>query len=299
MPLNPPSYSGQDVWYSPSVYINQVQAALWQPAVPQLSPITSIPNIPDPPYVLTAQQQSVISATAGPQTTVRPDGTVVTTSVGQVPDPSAAPGQVTGPQTESTSWVSDPATVGQGGLTVLLSNLKRAASEGMFHNAWPSNPTAPNIKAMLDSTGQSASVVRNSDGHTAWCATFQAYMLKLANLDYKNGDKVNPVGNAYIHYKQAIDPGDKLAWRQGDIMVVPQFKGASLSKSHATFLWGLAPDNRMILLGGNQGDIVCATYWSEEKVFAVRRGWAVPSNLDNTGILKQHGIKSNNFNIPK
>ena len=31
MPLNPPSYSGQDVWYSPDVYINQVQAALWQP----------------------------------------------------------------------------------------------------------------------------------------------------------------------------------------------------------------------------------------------------------------------------
>jgi hypothetical protein len=32
MPLNPPSYSGQDVWYSPDVYVNQVPVALWQPA---------------------------------------------------------------------------------------------------------------------------------------------------------------------------------------------------------------------------------------------------------------------------
>ena len=31
MPLNPPSYIGQDVWYSPDVYVNQVPVALWQP----------------------------------------------------------------------------------------------------------------------------------------------------------------------------------------------------------------------------------------------------------------------------
>ena len=31
MPLNPPSYIGHDVWYSPDVYVNQVPVALWQP----------------------------------------------------------------------------------------------------------------------------------------------------------------------------------------------------------------------------------------------------------------------------
>jgi hypothetical protein len=31
MPLNPPSYIGQDVWYSPDVYVNQVPVALYQP----------------------------------------------------------------------------------------------------------------------------------------------------------------------------------------------------------------------------------------------------------------------------
>lgn len=32
MPLNPPSYIGQDVWFSPDTYVNQVPVALWQPA---------------------------------------------------------------------------------------------------------------------------------------------------------------------------------------------------------------------------------------------------------------------------
>lgn len=31
MPLNPPSFSGQDVWYSPDTFVNKVQVALWQP----------------------------------------------------------------------------------------------------------------------------------------------------------------------------------------------------------------------------------------------------------------------------
>jgi len=35
MPLNPPSYSGQDVWYSPDVFANKSQVALWQPPQPR------------------------------------------------------------------------------------------------------------------------------------------------------------------------------------------------------------------------------------------------------------------------
>ena len=31
MPLNPPSYSGQDVWFSPDVFANKSEIALWQP----------------------------------------------------------------------------------------------------------------------------------------------------------------------------------------------------------------------------------------------------------------------------
>lgn len=300
MPLNPPSFTGQDVWYSPSVFVNQVPVALWQPAVPQLSPITTIPNVPDPPYVMTSEQMALISQTAAPQTVTLPDGTVITTSVGQAPDPTAAPGQLVGPQSlATTGWVSDPAAVGQGGYTTLIGNLKRCASEGMFHGGWPSDPNAPNIKAMLASTGQSPTVVRTPDNHTAWCATFQAYMLHLAGLPYKSGDKVNPLGSAYMNYQQAIDPNDKKSWRQGDVMVIPQYPGAGQNKSHATFLWGIAPDGRHIVLGGNQGDTVSATYWSTEVIFAIRRGWSVPAELDNYNILTNFGSKSNNFNIPR
>jgi len=31
VPLNPPSFSGQDVWYSPDVFVNKSEVALWQP----------------------------------------------------------------------------------------------------------------------------------------------------------------------------------------------------------------------------------------------------------------------------
>lgn len=31
MPLNPPSYNGQDVWFSPDVFVNKSEVALWQP----------------------------------------------------------------------------------------------------------------------------------------------------------------------------------------------------------------------------------------------------------------------------
>jgi hypothetical protein len=30
IPLNPPSWKGQDVFHSPDVYVNQVPVALWQ-----------------------------------------------------------------------------------------------------------------------------------------------------------------------------------------------------------------------------------------------------------------------------
>lgn len=47
MPLNPPSYIGHDVWFSPDVFVNKAQVALWQPPwpreevlLPSLGPIT-------------------------------------------------------------------------------------------------------------------------------------------------------------------------------------------------------------------------------------------------------------------
>lgn len=43
MPLNPPSYRGQDVWFSPDVFINKVEVALWQP--PQNRDAAELPSL--------------------------------------------------------------------------------------------------------------------------------------------------------------------------------------------------------------------------------------------------------------
>ena len=297
MPLNPPSYKGQDVWYSPSVYVNQVQVALWQPAVPQPSAITTIPVIPNPKVNYSAEQIAQISATASPQAVVNPNGTVsnTTTSVGQAPDPNALPGQQAAP-TSSAPFTADPVAAGQGGYTVLLALLKKCASEAK-NGSWNSDPSLPNIKDMLAVTGQSPSVVRTPDNHTAWCATFQAYILQKAGLPYKNGSAVNPRGDAYRGYGRYIDIKDYTQWRQGDIVVTPQRKDTP-QKYHATFLWGLAPDNRFICLGGNQGDKVCATYWSPDPtpIFYIGRNWDIPSELDRSDLLKNFGKAP--FGIP-
>lgn len=43
MPLNPPSYRGQDVWFSPDVFVNKSEVALWQPPKDR-------DDVPDPSF---------------------------------------------------------------------------------------------------------------------------------------------------------------------------------------------------------------------------------------------------------
>ena len=245
MPLNPPSYKGQDVWYSPNTYVNQVQVALWQPAVPMPSGLTAIPHIPDPPFRYNAQQLALMDQTKGQYYLTDAKGNQVLNVEGHAPNVDAPPGQLNSPA--NTYYAADPAAGDQGGYKTLIANLAQAARDGL-HGSWNSDTSLPNIKNMLSTTGADPSVVTKF----AWCATFAGYMLKLAGLPYaktKPGDHINTLASAYLNYGQAIDVGNQQAWRQGDIICTQTNSG---SGSHVAFVWGVNAGTPVIL-GGNQG----------------------------------------------
>lgn len=258
MPLNPPSYSGQDVWYSPNVYINQVQAALWQPAVPMPSALHSIPVLPNPSYSLTAEQISLATSSTFTQWTIRdadgnitfvPADTPGASPEGTAPSPGAAAGQISGP----TTTAIDPVAVGQGGYSTFIANMTKAYQEGLS-GAWRGGASNSNIQKMLAATGISSGSVF-PPGHSFWCAAFMGWMLKISGLKYVvgPGDTCSASAPSYVNYGQSIDIKNPKLWRQGDVAVVGSH-GNTSSGSHVTFLWSYPGGGWWKCLGGNQGN---------------------------------------------
>ena len=175
MPLNPPSFSGQDVWYSPNVFINKVQTALWQPAQPMDSKMQSIPIISSPAYQFTSSQQSAITAGADPTATeiTDADGNVISQQESDGISPDAAPGQESGPTATATNAEALP--VGVDAYSNLLNNLNTVIAEAK-NGSWKGSMNNPNIQHMLKVTGVPSFVITS----TAWCATFLSYILKIS-----------------------------------------------------------------------------------------------------------------------
>lgn len=284
MPLNPPSYSGQDVWYSPSVYVNQVPVALWQPAVPQPSAIHSLPTIPSPKYALTQEQIALATSEqntlyhitdADGNVTYVPKGTPGAVAEGTAPSPDSLPGQMNGP----TATQVDAAAAGQGGYTAFIGNMNKVLAEARG-GAWRGGPSNQNIQKMLATTGISAGSVFPS-GHSYWCAAFMGWMLKVSGLKYVVGGQsgyCSAKAPDYINYGQSIDIRDPSRWRQGDIAVVSS-KGNTSSGYHVTFLWSYPGGGWYKCLGGNQGDTpgdVSLNGFRQDSFKYIGRAWDDP-----------------------
>lgn len=277
MPLNPPSYAGQDVWYSPNTYVNQVAVALWQPAVAMPSAMRSIPVIPNPPQTIDAAQASAMQAQAGVNIEVDENGNVTRNTITDPPYPGGAPGQQDGPSTESV----DPLSNAGGGYGALINNLSRVLAEARG-GAWQGSPSiTQNLKTMCNTMGLPESLVTSRP--TAWCATFVAYMLKLSGLPYltePGSNRTIATGRAYQKYAQAIPLQPRSGWRKGDIITIPYEGGSGF---HVAFLWGFTSGGAPIALGGNQGagnGNVSAAQRPDRPVATVRRGWTVPAGSD-------------------
>jgi len=258
-----------------------VQAALWQPAVPQPSALHSLPVTPSPSYSLTQEQITAATSAENTQWTITdangnvisvPPGTPGATAEGTAPSPDATAGQMVG----DITTVVDAASAGQGGYGAFIGNLNRVWQEGKG-GAWRGGSANKNIQSMLSTVGISSGSVF-PPGHSYWCAAFMGWMLKISGLGFIVGQQSQHVSAAagdYRRYGQSIDIRHPNLWRQGDVAVVSS-SGNTSSGLHVTFLWGAPQGGWYRCLGGNQGntpgDVVIGGYQQHSFVY-IGRSW--------------------------
>lgn len=299
MPMNPPSWNGQDVWYSPNVFTNKVETALWQPPVPMATSMAAVPVPSLPSLEYSSSQLSMIQQTVGTYTYTDPEtGQQVTMSYGDLPNPDAAPGQFSGPESTIVAPSSDTLASGSA-YANLINNLTRVLSEASG-GAWLASTSNQNLITMCRELGTQWGQPYGPRPAGGWCALFVSWML------YKSGIPILVSGNTrrlmarardWGNYGTRISAQNPRAWRKGDIIVVGTSSntGETLSGNHVGFLWGInSAANSVFLAGGNQGpNPGNVTQGSRERNFltnsvsgngpraiAVVRGWALPPEAD-------------------
>lgn len=277
MPLNPPSWTGQDIWYSTNVFVNKVQVALWQPPQAMSSAMAKIPVIPSPPVEFSKAQQKQVHDSIDDQEVDDGTGKKVRTKVGDGPYQGKT---TTGVNPESLPTGVDP-------YSNFIKNCAKVLSEAEG-GAWQGSAGNPNIQTMCSTTGVSIGLVISPN--QLWCATFVGYMLKISGLPFSitaGSNTVSTGAAAYQNYGRAIDARNPSTWRKGDVMVVTRPKGGGFGE-HVAFFWG-GTSARGLLFGGNQGGKVSANSWypgwvhgsgNQHHVIAVRRNWDIPTELD-------------------
>jgi len=295
-PLSPPSFSGQDVYYSQNVFINKVQVGLWKPPEPGDAAIFNVSVPPDPPQpTFTPEQQAAMSKSqteaannpgaygqvivGGPN-----DGTMVNTVEGQIPEPGATGADFSGDPKTTTAII--PIPPGSTPYQQLNINIANAINEAYYQGKWKRTGHNPNILACFADMGHSEI---KSDGPTAWCAAFAGSMLKRSGLPYRQG---NLAAYGYKNFGKSIPLTDYSAWRLNDVVV--------LSTSHVCFLQAVDPVSRnFTIIGGNQGDPpgpsdVTQLNWGRGQlglIVYVGRQWDIPPDLDKSVVKTIIGAK--------
>lgn len=286
MPLNPPSYKGQDVWYSPNVYVNKVPVALWQP--PQVGDSLifqfTLPPDPstDPPSAGVIQfyeNDGYTEAQANPDyqgfTVTRGQnvGSVVSIAPGLAPPKGATEQNLQGTPEVVPSPLQLPP--GSGPWQTLNANLDAAISEaaqGKWDNA---SRNCPNVQACFIELGRAETY------SNAWCAAFANTMLKRSGIAY-NGSDLFARSFKNIPWGTSIPINDYSLWRENDVIV--------FGDRHVAFLKGVDPkEGRIEYLGGNQGgnardngDLtqVRSKAGGIRQISYVGRAWQLPPEVD-------------------
>ena len=280
MPLNPPSYKGQDVYHSTNVYVNKVPVALWKPPQAGDSAIFSanIPQDPEQP-AFTAEQQALIAQSQA-EAANNPlsygqlvvgglgVGTTVNTIQGDLPAVGATGADFQG----NPITVSQPVSIPPGSTPyeVLEINLNNALAEAGA-GRWRRTGTNANILACFADMGHSE---LHSDA-PSWCAAFAGTMLKRSGLPYVQG---NLRAYGYNGYGQSIPVTQYEAWRRNDILI--------FACSHICFVRGVDPSTgNLQVIGGNQGSDVCQVNWGRGQlrgVLYVGRRWDIPDKYNHS-----------------
>lgn len=283
MPLNPPSYKGQDVWYSPNVYINKVPAALWLP--PKIGDALIFQFTLPPDETQTAYAASVkqfyydtsykanqanpynkgAEVVAGGNT-----GSTIDVVEAESPPPGAVPDNLQGNPENVPSPLQLPP--GAGTWQTLNANLDAALAEAK-QGKW--TDTSANTQACFAELGQSANYPN------PWCAAFAGTMLKRSGIAYVKGN-LAAFGFSRARWGAPVALNDYEQWRYNDLV--------ELNWSHVGFIRGIDLEKQQIqVLGGNQGDTVSQVNYKQGSlkcVSYIARAWTVPDEVDKPIITK-------------
>lgn len=106
-----------------------------------------------------------------------------------------------------------------------------------------------------------------------WCAAFAGLVLKLAGCPYLNSVAAASYSQAWKGCTR-VSVDDPSLWRKHDVILIKK-------PNHITFLDSIyTGNNKAYCTGGNQGDSVCTTGFSVDRVTFVGRYWEVPPLYD-------------------
>ena len=303
-----------DVYSSPSVFINNVQTALWQAPVLGNSVLSQL-AIPTPPplqdYAPNPEQinnykASASAANANPIEIEYSDGAKANQAQGNCPGPKTDdPNDLAGNPEPTTPSVSLPA--GSGVFGALESYLNQCIQEalpqkspgGKWYRTF-SAPGNPNIMNCFAHTGGIAAANRLGVGDTVpWCAAFAGTVLQAIGVKAMISFSVDSYYDAKTRTSQwvaktgatPISISDPTLWRRYDVCVISGAAG-----HHIAFIRGVdTKTGRVRLAGGNQGNNMTEVNFGSSALGSVGfigRAWEIPPEFDKpiVGTLSSGGL---------
>ena len=282
----------EDVYYSPNVFINNVQAALWLPPQTGNSFLTAL-NIPVPapladyapnPEQIKNFKVSQAYAEAHPDELEDDNGQVIKQAQASPPGPRTSdPNDYAGDPEPIQSGVTPPPSGAAGLWGSLESYLNQLKAEGDA-GKWTRTRTEPGNPNILNCYAHTIGVANAKRIKPAdlcpWCAAFVGTVLqslgipalKTATADSYAKDWVRKCG------AKSIPVNDPTQWRRNDIFVKQHG-----SDQHIAFVRGVDPSSGSVrLLGGNQGDRVSEVNFLNTFRYRafVGRAWDIPPEAD-------------------
>lgn len=98
---------------------------------------------------------------------------------------------------------------------------------------------------------------------TPWCA----YMVGACERAVGNKGTGSGLARSYLKYGEAISKEDA---EEGDIVIFS--RGSNNYSGHVTYFVEWDDDNNtVVVLGGNQSDMVCYSHYSQDRILGIRR----------------------------
>lgn len=292
MPLNPPSYKGQDVWYSPNVYINKVPAALWLPPKIGDALIFQFTLPPDETqqkydssvsnfYYDNTYAENAADPTNKDALVVAGDkvGQTIDTVEAEAPAPGATSDKLQGTPESTPSPLQLPP--GASPWKTLDANLEAALAEAK-QGKW--TDTSDNTKACFAELGQSQNFYDAKGRPNPWCAAFVGAMLKRSGIEYVKNNLWSR-GFSAARWGKPLALNDYESWRYNDLV--------EFSWGHVAFIRGIdVKRGKVQVIGGNQSNTVNqVNYNALKKVVYCARNWVVPPEVDKPIITDLSGGK--------